>query len=161
MPGRAADASLAEIPAAPGAYVLLMHLAEPVRLAVGGLGERPFAAGYYLYAGSALGGLRARLARHLRATKRLHWHIDYLLQRAPVCEVWWLASRERSECAWAGALAVAPGVQPFEAPFGASDCRCVTHLFYSVERPQAIAPRGWPLSRVQVFTPPVGELLTV
>lgn len=161
MPGRVADASLDGIPAAPGAYVLLAHLATPARLTVGRLGERFFAEGYYLYVGSALGGLRARLARHLRAVKRLHWHVDYLLRCARVCEVWWLASEERNECAWAGALAEWPGVQPFEAPFGASDCRCATHLFYGVERPQPVAPTGWALSSVQVFRPPAsgrGEL---
>jgi len=157
MPGRAADAPLVEIPAAPGAYVLLFQFAEPVRLVVGALGERLFPAGYYLYVGSALGGLRARLARHLRAAKRLHWHVDYLLRCARVCEVWWLVSTERCECAWASALATARGVRPCEAPFGASDCRCPTHLFFSIGRPQPVAPMGWALSSVQLFTPPVGS----
>jgi Uri superfamily endonuclease len=125
------------IASAPGAYVLLAHLAEPACIAVGALGERTFEAGYYLYVGSALGGLRARLARHLRAEKRLHWHIDYLLEQARVCEVWWAVSPERLECAWASALSGAAGMAPCAAPFGASDCRCATHLFYGAERPQA------------------------
>ena len=33
-----------------------------------------------------MGGLDARVARHLRAEKKLHWHIDYLLERASVTE---------------------------------------------------------------------------
>jgi len=119
----------------PGTYILVIRLDQDRLIRVGKLGVLPFQAGYYLYVGSALNGLRGRLARHLRATKRLHWHIDYLLQYAQVVEVWYYLGPERYECAWARALAQMPDVRPFEGAFGASDCFCRTHLFYSTERP--------------------------
>jgi Uri superfamily endonuclease len=83
----------------PGTYVLVMRLAAPVTLTVGRLGALSLDAGLYLYVGSALGGLRARLERHLRADKRLHWHVDYLLRCARVEAVWYRHGRERQECA--------------------------------------------------------------
>jgi len=52
-------------------------------------GGRVFAIprGVYLYVGSArgFGGLKARVARHLRAVKKVHWHVDYLLASRSVC----------------------------------------------------------------------------
>ena len=119
----------------PGTYILIIKLDQDHLIHVGRLGVLPFRAGYYLYVGSALNGLRGRLARHLRLEKRLHWHIDYLLQHTQVVEVWHHLGPERYECAWARSLAQMPAIQPFEGPFGASDCSCHTHLFYAPERP--------------------------
>jgi Uri superfamily endonuclease len=116
-------------PSGAGSYVLILRLDEAAEIEVGRLGRLRFAAGYYLYVGSALAGLRARLARHARREKRFHWHIDYLLARATLEGVWYLEGTERMECAWAGALAAAPGIEPAVSRFGASDCRCQTHLF--------------------------------
>lgn len=121
----------------PGSYVLVAYVAEPRRIAIGRLGEFAFEVGYYLYVGSAMAGLRCRLVRHLRDKKRLHWHIDYLLQHARLYEIWCASSSERRECAWASALNAVAVLQRFPAPFGASDCRCATHLFYTKERPPA------------------------
>ena len=52
-------------------------------------GKLTLAAGQYAYVGSAHGpgGLRARVGRHLRAEKPLHWHIDYLTAALPVMHV--------------------------------------------------------------------------
>ncbi|MGE5336851.1 MAG: DUF123 domain-containing protein, partial [Gemmatimonadota bacterium] len=60
-------------------YQLLIEIARPLRCAIGRLGVFDFPAGRYLYTGSARRNLDARIARHLRGIKRLHWHIDYLL----------------------------------------------------------------------------------
>ena len=65
-----------------GAYLLLLHLPEAVDCTIGSLGRFHFAPGFYLYAGSAMNSLSARVSRHLRRTKKLHWHIDYLLPYA-------------------------------------------------------------------------------
>lgn len=82
-----------------------------------------------MYVGSAMGGLAARLARHHRAGKRLHWHIDYLLhdpgtrllQSLPI------AGPVRLECPLAREVA---GLAEEAVPrFGCSDCRCPSHLF--------------------------------
>ena len=120
----------------PGTYVLLVSLGCDTKIPVGSLGTLFFKAGYYLYVGSALGGLGARIGRHLRTRKRLHWHIDYLLRRGTISEIWYRVSPDREECVWARDLASLPGVEEFGAGFGASDCSCRTHLFYSPVRPE-------------------------
>lgn len=122
-----------------GTYLLGISLDEDVALAVGKLGRFAFPAGYYVYAGSARGpgGLSARLARHRRREKRLHWHIDYLLARARLVEVWTVVSDRRLECAWAQAVMGMTGSRIVVPRFGASDCRCPAHLVYFCGPPQA------------------------
>jgi len=130
-----AGASL--VPSAPGTYVLVMRLCPSTEVRVGRLGVFRFPAGWYLYVGSALGlgGLAARLKRHLLRRKRLHWHIDHLLVVAELVEIWWRASPERQECAWARVLGRLPGASVPVPGFGASDCRCPAHLLYFAHRP--------------------------
>ena len=97
-------------------------------IAVGKLGSILFEPGCYCYVGSALNGLRGRVARHLRHDKKKWWHIDYLLKRAAVVEVVWALSSDRLECRIAEALR-SQGIESIPS-FGASDCRCSSHLFY-------------------------------
>ncbi len=120
-----------ELPAVPGTYMLLLNLAQPVIAQVGRLGTVQLAAGWYAYVGSARGpgGLRARLRRHLRADKPLHWHIDALTAVAPVVAIWLDVSPERLECTWARRVAALPGVTVPLDGFGSSDCACEAHLF--------------------------------
>jgi Uri superfamily endonuclease len=94
-------------------------------------------AGWYMYAGSALGpgGLRARLARHRRSAKRLHWHVDYLLSRALLVASWEVVWPERLECAWHAAALGLPGAALPVVGFGASDCACAAHLTFLPSRP--------------------------
>jgi Uri superfamily endonuclease len=130
MPRSVNPANAAGLPAAPGTYLLLLDLPMPTRLAVGRLGTFDFPAGRYAYTGSARGpgGLRARVGRHLRAEKRLHWHADYLSARASIVEVWYAESTARLECVWAARLSALPGAsQPIDG-FGSSDCGCRSHL---------------------------------
>ncbi|MEE8332606.1 MAG: DUF123 domain-containing protein, partial [Alphaproteobacteria bacterium] len=70
-------------PAVPGAYALLILLKRRFAGNIGALGRVDLPPGAYLYLGSARGpgGLRARLARHARRGKRLHWHVDRLTAR--------------------------------------------------------------------------------
>jgi Uri superfamily endonuclease len=70
------------------------------------------------------------VGRHLRAEKRLHWHVDYLAARAPVIEVWYVESGERLECAWAARLRALPGAATLVEGFGSSDCGCRAHLIW-------------------------------
>ena len=119
-----------------GTYILVIWVAEDQDVVVGNLGSVPFRAGHYLYVGSALGALSARLARHLRQRKALHWHIDYLLQHGRIEEIWYRVDRRRLECSWARALEGLPDVSALRVRFGASDCPCRTHLFYSPARPE-------------------------
>jgi Uri superfamily endonuclease len=137
------------VKAGPGTYALLLRLDKRERITVGKLGTFDFPVGYYLYVGSALGpgGLRARLARHRRGSdsssqpnpdptgKKLHWHIDYLLQRAQLVEVWSVTSEERLECKWGEVASGLSGAQVPVRGFGSSDCRCPAHLIYFSARP--------------------------
>jgi Uri superfamily endonuclease len=116
-----------------GTYALLLRLWAGADITVGRLGIFTFPAGYYVYVGSALGrgGLPARLARHGRQQKRMHWHIDYLLAYARIIGVQTDTSGERLECTWARKWLHKPGAQIIAPGFGASDCRCPAHLVYS------------------------------
>lgn len=116
-----------EAPASPGAYVLLVELDAPVRVAAGKR-DSVLAPGRYLYCGSAKGpgGLRARLARHMRQGKTAHWHIDQLTEGGTVAGAW--IEPGGDECALARRLSHLP--VPLEG-FGSSDCpRCCSHLRY-------------------------------
>jgi len=115
---------------AKGTYALILALDRETGIAVGRLTTFYFPAGYYLYAGSALGGLLPRVMRHVRGGNRLHWHIDYLRREARVLEVWYRVSEERLECIWAKAAAGMPKSRVPVAGFGSSGCGCVSHLVY-------------------------------
>lgn len=110
-----------------GTYVLLIRVPYDSTLNIGELGKISFKAGYYAYIGSALGGLKKRVGRHLKKDKTLHWHIDYLLTRAQVVDVVQAQSETRKECEIARELdKYFPSVQGF----GSSDCNCKSHLFF-------------------------------
>ena len=113
-----------------GIYVLALDLEKDAEITVGALGGRTFPAGRYAYAGRAMRGLEARLARHVRRTKdRPRWHIDHLRARARLLTISVLPADDPSlECRTAGRLLAAGG--RIEVPgFGSSDCACPAHLF--------------------------------
>jgi len=116
-----------------GSYVLLIKLAEPQVISVGGLNDVHFRGGYYAYVGSAMGGIETRLSHHLRRSGKPHWHIDYLLQRASIIDIDMCETEDRAECKIARVL----GSQFDSIPgFGSSDCRCQSHLFFTAYEKQ-------------------------
>ena len=121
----------------PGVYLLLMALARERELVIGRRRKARFPQGVYLYVGSAHGpgGLQARLRRHCRPDKPLHWHVDYLRCHATLEAIWAWQTGRRAECQWAAAALQLPGVNVPMARFGASDCRCETHLVHLVKWP--------------------------
>jgi Uri superfamily endonuclease len=127
---REPDSQVLSVLAEPGVYQLYLHLPQPLQLPIGRLGTFAFAAGLYVYTGSALGGIGARVARHLRADKRRHWHIDFLLPRARVQAVAVLTTRERLECRLHRLAMERLQGQVIATGFGSSDCRCPAHLGY-------------------------------
>jgi Uri superfamily endonuclease len=132
----------ASAPAEPGAYALWLRLAEPLDVAAGRARAR-LSPGDYLYCGSARGpgGLRARLARHMRRDKRPHWHVDQLAAAGDVLGAWIEVGGD--ECALNAALADLP--VPLRG-FGSSDCRrCVAHLRFFP--PSARLPSQWENAR--------------
>ena len=76
-----------------------------------------------------MGGLEARVARHLRTDKKVKWHIDRFLPRAAIMGVVLFPSGRRRECELARAVHGYPGARAQEG-FGSSDCRCPGHLFH-------------------------------
>jgi Uri superfamily endonuclease len=113
-----------------GTYALVMALRVELRLRAGRLGIHNLIPGYYVYTGSALGGLAGRLRHHLKLEKRLHWHIDYLLREAAIAQVWYALGQLRLECTWNAIVKGLPGAISCIPGFGASDCQCSSHLTY-------------------------------
>ncbi len=123
---------------ASGSYVLLIELPEEQPITAGSLKTICFPGGYYAYVGSALGGFKSRLNRHLRSNKKPHWHIDYLLQKATIDDIVICETEDRTECTIAQAL----GHQFDSIPgFGCSDCKCHSHLFFAADgmKPKVVA----------------------
>jgi sugar fermentation stimulation protein A len=116
-----------------GSYLLIVAISRRTRLQAGGLAPRNFPKGYYVYVGSAMSDLSARLARHQRKNKKLHWHIDFLTAAADRIVPLPIRSSERLECGIAEALSAT--LEPGPGGFGSSDCRCATHLFFSPADP--------------------------
>jgi Uri superfamily endonuclease len=114
-----------------GSYILLVELATKKDIFIGKLGYVSLPKASYAYVGSAMNGLRARLARHLRGEKKLHWHIDYLLKAAEVEEIILCPGEENVECSLAQALA---GKIQSVPGFGSSDCKCRSHLYFASEK---------------------------
>jgi len=118
-----------------GIYVLVLHLADDMDLAIGNLGKFHFAKGYYYYIGSAHGtGGFKRVTRHFNVAKGKNstrkWHIDHLLPHSEVLYSVLLPSQQALECKTAQTL------QKFLDPipgFGCSDCKCRSHLLFGKE----------------------------
>jgi sugar fermentation stimulation protein A len=116
-----------------GSYILVLRLKTGKRVHAGRLGGLCFRRGYYLYVGSAVRNLSARIARHARFRKKLHWHIDYLRDAADGFVPLPIRSSRRDECAIAAELSNTYAGGP--RAFGSSDCNCMTHLFFSPRNP--------------------------
>ena len=130
-----------------GSYILLVELATEKNALIGKLGYLFFPKAFYAYVGSAMNGLEARLARHLRKEKGLHWHIDYLLKEAKLLETILCPSEPFAPCHSEGtkrpknlaqgkfrvecflARALAKEFQSIPG-FGSSDCKCQSHLYF-------------------------------
>ena len=111
-----------------GSYILLAELATGKDIFTGKLGCVSFPKAAYAYVGSDMNGLRARLVRHLREEKKLHWHIVYFLRESEIEEIILCQAEERVECSLAQALA---GEFQSIPGFGSSDCKCQSHLYFA------------------------------
>lgn len=110
-------------------YCLIIRLNNDSRISVGKIGELDFKKGYYVYTGSALNSIDARIKRHLKIEKKIFWHIDYFLasSNASIKEVVLERSPEKWECNVAREISIKGS--PVNK-FGCSDCKCDSHLFY-------------------------------
>ncbi|MBN1532468.1 MAG: DNA/RNA nuclease SfsA [Spirochaetes bacterium] len=116
-----------------GSYLLVLRNARARRITVGMLGSLRFPAGHYVYAGSGMGGVHARIARHRRKGKRLFWHIDYLTEEMSVAADIPIVGTERLECRLAADMRSLGG--EVVKGFGSSDCSCAGHLFRFTQNP--------------------------
>ncbi|MCX7966583.1 MAG: GIY-YIG nuclease family protein, partial [Syntrophorhabdaceae bacterium] len=103
------------------------------KIKIGKLGEIFFKKGFYIYVGSAMKNLQARLNRHKRKRKNLFWHIDYLIEKTELIQVIPIRSSIRNECKLAERMKNI--TDDFIYGFGVSDCNCTSHLFYVDEYP--------------------------
>ncbi len=115
----------------PGTYALILENTKLRQIQVGKLGRFSFSPGWYVYTGSAFGpgGLASRVGRHFKQEKKCRWHIDYLSTRLTVDRVWYTTNPVKLECQWAKHFSSLGGTLPAMG-FGASDCRCTSHLFF-------------------------------
>ena len=116
-----------------GVYIAVFYLPRLWKVRVGKLGEFCFKKGVYFYVGSAQRNLSARLKRHNNKRKRLRWHIDYLSSKAKMLGAITIPAPRKRECELAKELG-----KMFELPipgFGASDCHCSGHLFFTPQLP--------------------------
>lgn len=113
-----------------GTYCLIIKLKENVKIKIGALGKIEFIPGYYVYAGSAMNSLEGRVKRHLSNSKKLHWHIDYLLKNKDVniVEVIYTVSSRKIECKLSNYIKEESDGEIDN--FGSSDCLCNSHLYY-------------------------------
>jgi Uri superfamily endonuclease len=128
---------LAEVESEPGTYALVLSAGANGLVRIGRLGRLRLQSGFYVYVGSALGsgGVRGRLLHHLRPAKRPHWHIDHLRRHTVLKEVWYGLDPVSREHQWARCLDTLPGASIPLAGFGASDCKCASHLYLFADRP--------------------------
>jgi len=147
-----------------GCYTLVISSRKKQWIKVGSLGTALFPAGTYLYTGSAMSGLRARLSRHLRKkNKKSHWHIDYLLKRpeAQIRQILIYPLAADQECRQNRRISALPGSKVVLKGFGSSDCRmsCGSHLFYLSKTPKIKRPAVRDLTRTARRTVADGESL--
>ena len=117
-----------------GSYLLLLELKRKRVIQIGNLGKLTFPKGYYIYVGSAMANLTARINRHKRKDgKKFHWHIDYLREKADDLLVLPIRSSQREECNISAALQKL--YTQNHQGFGSSDCSCYSHLFFSNNQP--------------------------
>ena len=113
---------------------MIISLKRSKTIRVGKLGVGVFPEGIYVYTGSAMNGLDARLGRHASRKKKLRWHIDYLLAspEARIEKILCYPPARGQECRQNQRIAARTGASVVLRRFGASDCEagCDSHLLF-------------------------------
>jgi len=117
-----------------GCYQLLIKLEHDRRIKIGALGLILFKAGYYIYTGRAKRGLESRVRRHLGKDKKKHWHIDFLLEKCEIVDIFYFRGR-LDECIINSERLKSLKKYRIMRKFGSSDCNCPGHLIWTDERP--------------------------
>ncbi|SDL85589.1 GIY-YIG nuclease family protein [Halarsenatibacter silvermanii] len=117
-----------------GVYLLEIFVFKPLKIEVGARGKEVFRSGYYYYSGTAQKNLNARLERHKQKFVNKHWHIDYLLEKTVLYDIYAWQGSAALECKLAEELLAIENVEIYNSGFGASDCSCEAHLLHSKEK---------------------------
>ena len=110
-------------------YQLHINVSDNIEIQIGKLGKFTFPRGHYIYTGSAKKNINERIKRHQSNSpdKKLHWHIDYLLndKNAEIVEV---EKSKEEECL----LNQKTCGEIIVVGFGSTDCKnkCKSHLKY-------------------------------
>ncbi len=112
-----------------GSYAILLRLRAARTLVTGALGAVDYPAGWYVYVGSARGGIRTRVARHRRRTKALRWHLDYLRRVCSFVDAFAFPHPPHLSRESEIARTVATIANEAIPRFGASDTPDASHLF--------------------------------
>ncbi len=115
------------IPEYPGVYILITKLPKDCTIRTKAR-EFYLKKGFYAYIGSAKFGIARRIKRYIYGFKKKFWHIDYLLEKGKVLGIYVVKGKDVSECEVARRFSKLFCSIP---RFGASDCRCKSHLFFS------------------------------
>ena len=128
--------NLSDVPEkAKGAYILILHVKENLKIRVGCLGLQYIGRGYYAYVGSAQGrppqNLKGRLKRHVSREKKARWHIDYLTLNRKVIPVKAVIVFSENMEHELSKMLESTGGEPVIKGFGATDCKagCYSHLY--------------------------------
>lgn len=113
-----------------GVYQLLICLEHGKTLKIGGLGQRLFGKGWYIYTGSAKKNFMQRLLRHHCKSKKYRWHIDYLLGKGEIVAYDYIPHRDGLECELHNQTLKHIDHGSEISGFGCSDCNCRSHLIY-------------------------------
>lgn len=114
-----------------GSYILLIVRDGEGFIPIGKHRILFFPTGWYVYISSALNGIENRVRRHLSSSKKMHWHIDYLMKDASIVDVFYKESQVKEECKISALFS--NECRCIEG-FGCSDCSCISHLFYGSEK---------------------------
>ena len=110
-------------------YQLHINISDNIEIQIGKLGQFTFPKGHYIYTGSAKKNVDERIKRHKSNSpdKKLHWHIDHLLndKNTKIIEINKFAEEECILNQKTIGEIIITG-------FGSSDCKnkCKSHLKY-------------------------------
>ena len=110
-----------------GAYLLFINLTAETILP--NFFNTNLPPGHYGYAGNARGkgGVQGRCKRHIKSTKKKHWHVDWLTINAQ--KLLAIAFPDKNECEIIQYLLTIKGTSVAIKGFGNSDCKtCSSHL---------------------------------
>jgi Uri superfamily endonuclease len=111
-------------------YTIYLQLNDTQDISIGRLGNFHFQKGIYIYIGSAKKNILHRIKRHKEVEKKYHWHFDYLRPYGTIINII-TYDNSFTECGLADKIRKDVGGSIPVKGFGASDCKCGSHLIYT------------------------------